>query len=754
MSGAIVGDVISLGAVNSVNGITGSAITLGAADIAGITSHGGVRVMDYVPAALKAGVLAGSTSLTSYLSAAIEAAIAAGGGRVILPASQSLTMATAYSRTGITVPVVIEGAGAKITRIRWSAGTDPGGNMIDLRGDAIAGALEITFPVTSNTFTTERPSASITVDAEPGDRIVTFSSVTDFAPGRLVRLKAQRLWQQDPRNSIFYGELLKVKAVVGSTVEFFTPLAFGYKAGNLAAGTAQAGSSNTVTLAAGASLDPLLVQGCRIRIVSGTGAGQQRYITAYDNATKVATIETGTSYPQPAWSPVPDATSGYEIDGIAYATAARPAPGLTLRGFTLDGAGIVNRALVLDWCDGERVEDVALQNFDLAGLYSFRGYEPRWIDIAVREIPGVTTSLGYGTAFNECRDAIVTGLRVHNCRRGTDALGSIPTVRATIGPFMVSQGETAADGTAWSADRRPTGLGSHSQAYEYTWHTGSIDGVATGVIVRGVKCTVRDVDVSGDVSEAIFALWATDLTIDNVRLLGRSGPGINPPTAGLRYGRRHLAYISTGSCQGTMTIRNCYADELPSAAIYLANAVDAPITTFKMRARGSEFEFVTDSNAFLLAGDNVPDPAEWEFSGNIGRVIRGAGTYVGANLRGNSTQSTWNKISDTSWWVKILDDGFVSFPVVSARQDQVMVSLHNSTAFLNPQFFGVVREGSASTVFDVAPAAAISRAVAPFTGTTNADGSTYIGFAADRLWVENRSGATLLLTVTLVGGAG
>jgi len=43
-------------------------------------------------------------------------------------------------------------------------------------------------------------------------------------------------------------------------------------------------------------------------------------------------------------------------------------------------------------------------------------------------------------------------------------------------------------------------VGSHSQAYEYHWHHGHIENVASGIIVRGVKCKVSDVEVGGDVS--------------------------------------------------------------------------------------------------------------------------------------------------------------------------------------------------------------------------------------------------------------
>ena len=81
-------------------------------------------------------------------------------------------------------------------------------------------------------------------------------------------------------------------------------------------GTAQAGTSTTITLASGESAtDDYYVQldgadanqGMVIKIVGGTGAGDpSRKITGYVGSTKVATVDS-------AWVTTPDSTSVYEI---------------------------------------------------------------------------------------------------------------------------------------------------------------------------------------------------------------------------------------------------------------------------------------------------------------------------------------------------------------------------------------------------------------------------------------------------------
>jgi hypothetical protein len=71
-------------------------------------------------------------------------------------------------------------------------------------------------------------------------------------------------------------------------------------------GTAQAGASGTITLAAGASAVNDFYTGMTISLTGGTGNGQSREIISYNGSTKVATLAT-------TWTTPPDATSDYSI---------------------------------------------------------------------------------------------------------------------------------------------------------------------------------------------------------------------------------------------------------------------------------------------------------------------------------------------------------------------------------------------------------------------------------------------------------
>lgn len=77
-------------------------------------------------------------------------------------------------------------------------------------------------------------------------------------------------------------------------------------AGRKDSGTAQAGGASTITLRAGASAVDNFYSNMTVRIVSGTGAGQEGKVASYVGATKIATMTA-------AWAVAPNATSVYDV---------------------------------------------------------------------------------------------------------------------------------------------------------------------------------------------------------------------------------------------------------------------------------------------------------------------------------------------------------------------------------------------------------------------------------------------------------
>jgi hypothetical protein len=71
-------------------------------------------------------------------------------------------------------------------------------------------------------------------------------------------------------------------------------------------GVATAGAADSITLSADASATSATYVGSVVYISSGTGTGQIRLITAYDGATKIATVSDN-------WTTTPDNTSVYKV---------------------------------------------------------------------------------------------------------------------------------------------------------------------------------------------------------------------------------------------------------------------------------------------------------------------------------------------------------------------------------------------------------------------------------------------------------
>jgi len=133
-------------------------------------------------------------------------------------------------------------------------------------------------------------------------------------------------------------------------------------------GTAQAGTSNTITLKAASSYtSDDQPNGMFIRITSGTGAGQVRHVEDYVASTKVLTVF-------PAWDTAPDATSQYSVK--AFGTAMVDEYFNVLSGF--------GRARVTEYVSDTEVKAyVEIPFFDTSAIVSGNfetehGYEDVW----------------------------------------------------------------------------------------------------------------------------------------------------------------------------------------------------------------------------------------------------------------------------------------------------------------------------------------------------------------------------------------
>lgn len=108
----------------------------------------------------------------------------------------------------------------------------------------------------------------------------------------------------DPTKDIFW--LNNNSLITNMAFENYTGSACAFPELSIISATAQSGSSNTVTLNSGADSLSNFYTEMQIEIISGTGSGQTKTITAYNGATKIATVNSD-------WSVVPSNDSVFRI---------------------------------------------------------------------------------------------------------------------------------------------------------------------------------------------------------------------------------------------------------------------------------------------------------------------------------------------------------------------------------------------------------------------------------------------------------
>lgn len=143
-------------------------------------------------------------------------------------------------------------------------------------------------------------------------------------------------------------------------------------------GTAQAGGTDTITLAADASTADDAYASLDVVIDSGAGAGQTRTVSAYDGTTKIAAVMTD-------WTTAPDATSVYKV-GSGSGDSSKPARQL----ITVSGPE-VSDFLPKDYFDNETVRSKSIAS----GAQIFKDLDPQLLQI--KADTGYLPGLSIGT---------------------------------------------------------------------------------------------------------------------------------------------------------------------------------------------------------------------------------------------------------------------------------------------------------------------------------------------------------------------
>jgi len=237
---------------------------------------------------------------------------------VDLTAAQLPANVTQWSGGAVPAPLV---TGVPKTDTTYWGGASP--NALN------AGRVDAACSVRSGTCQTGSTSTTIVLDAGASatnnlyfDQIVFLTGGTGAGQTASIQTYTGSsktatvfpAWRTTPDTTTTYTLLPMSETDVGNWLNgtlltpdtVGAPKLSGYDSDVLASGTAQAGSSQYIQLAAGSSATTNLYQQNRVKIIGGTGVGQSRAIIWYDGVGKVAYINGN-------WTTAPDATWVYVI---------------------------------------------------------------------------------------------------------------------------------------------------------------------------------------------------------------------------------------------------------------------------------------------------------------------------------------------------------------------------------------------------------------------------------------------------------
>lgn len=358
----------------------------------------------------------GTTDMTAAIEAAIE--YAADNG-------QTLHLKGNYAFTNLNPAVTgdlvsIQGAvGSKFTQLSTR---DPDVPIFDMSGIQVAA------------------NRTVITAAYAGEKSVELNDASNFTAGRIVQLQTNQLIEGDHRFLEDYcvQQTLKVASVDLNThtVTFTTPLLWDISLGVIATGTAQGGASGQITLRSGETAVRDDVRNRQIRIISGTGAGQTRYIHDYDAGSETVSLGIdyyggGTEFDQDDWDVVPDATSVYEIfadcDAHCWDSYHPEIRGLHLIGYEEEGVNV--QGMNIGFADRPVMEFCHIEGCSNNGLYSLNTFKPiirfNRFDRAnyAYEVEGnFGAGRGYGYLSSGDFGGMFYGNIMSGCRTGADVI--------------------------------------------------------------------------------------------------------------------------------------------------------------------------------------------------------------------------------------------------------------------------------------------------------------------------------------------
>lgn len=634
--------------------------------------------------------------------------------------------------------------------------------------------------------TSYRGATNVIGDVKAGQTRVQVASTANIQVGDTFQLRTTTLINTDHRGNSRNGQIGVVKAIDGDFVIMADPANMDYDNFRFEGSVQEVQGTNAVRLPASLNR-PQDSMRIRMEMTSGALAGKAKYITGWDNTTKVANFSASSQDPWEAGMRAGDTfvlDCNVQIDPSAPGSIEIIGPGSLVRDPQKVEAGgpLGHRGLVLNVLKNPVVKDLFISGFSEAGLVPRLSYKPSFENVTVwganRQFVSqgnASDGTGYGISLVGNYRARVVDCTSYECRRGFDTGGTnVSDWFAEFHNCGTIGGGTTYDGGDFFplGDRYNGGMGSHGGGFFSKFINCWSQDVRNPMDVRGRRNEFLGYTHTGYCWQPALVFWAEgavfrDIIIDSGGSWLKYRDGSHPITAAdeSKFPKVFADIVCDNiNPNGALEFYNISINPLLGPFLNMTrNGVVPPIiigdVTMRVAAptnAARRFMLLNTTETNMRLGDVIITSPPVVLDADSADRANAQSEVIMQILPSSFIMTKpIRKAYDNSFLVEIPDKGVVKLPVYNARDRMVIdvVPVHNSN------IMGVGMVLAAGLSDDVSPAKAVNKSASvrianvPLTGTTGAAGCLTLSYApngGDRsLYIESQLGVPGRYYVTM-----